>query len=384
MQIKRYVAASLEEAVARVKEELGPDALVLTTRRVRRDGGLFGWLGRPMVELVAGVDREARRSPASTPPMVDPHPSWEPLTITQALLDPLEAELRALRRDLETQRTVASASDVAGELAELRLAVTALAARADRVRDPLARKLIASGFAAPHARALADEAGARGPTDPRAALSAVLAARLDTRLVPPREDRARRVSLFVGGAGVGKTTTVAKLAGRAGAREGLALVSTDVHRAGGCEGLRAFARERGIPFATAPSPEAVIQELGRSRARRVLVDTTGEGRCDAAGLGALARLRTALGSQAGVHLVVSATTRAEEVREELRRFAPLAPDALVLTRMDDATRLGEVANLLLDRDAPPLAWLGTGRRVPEDLVLPDPERLARQLLGAAA
>lgn len=384
MQIKRYVAATLEEAVARVKEDLGPDALVLATRRVRRDGGLFGWFGRPMVELVAGIDREARRTPAAATPVVEPHPSWQPLAITQALLDPLEAELRALRRDLDGQRAAAVGRDVARELAELRLTVAALAARADRVRDPLARKLVASGFAPSHARALADEAGARAAADPHAALPAVLAARLDPRLVPPRDDRAGRVLLFVGGAGVGKTTTVAKLAGRAGAGAGLALVSTDVHRTGGCEGLRAFAQERGIPFSAAPSPEAVIQELGRSRARRVLVDTAGEGRCDAAGLGALGRLRAALGPRAGVHLVVSATTRAEDVRDELRRFAPLAPDALVITRIDDATRLGDVANLLLDRETPPLAWLGTGRRVPEDLVLPDPERLARQLLGAAA
>jgi flagellar biosynthesis protein FlhF len=381
MQIKRYLAATLEEAVARVKEELGPDALVLSTRRVRRDGGLFGWFGRPMVELVAGVDRDPRRSPAAAAPAVEPHPSWQPLALTQALLDPLEAELRALRRDLEAQRAAAAAGDVARELAELRLAVGALAARADRVRDPLARRLVACGFAPRHARALADEAGARAASDPQTALAGVLAERLDPRLEPPREDGGR-VCLFVGGAGVGKTTTVAKLAGRSG--EGLALVSTDVHRVGGCEGLRAFARERNIPFATAPSPEEVVRELGRSRARRVLVDTAGEGRADAAGLAALGRLRAVLGPRASIHLVVSATTRTEEVREELRRFAPLAPDALVLTRMDDATRLGEVANLLLDGEAPPLAWLGTGRRVPEDLALPEPHALARQLLGAAA
>src|SRR5690606_6452229 len=162
------------------------------------------------------------------------------------------------------------------------------------------------------------------------------------------------------------------------------LCSTDVHRAGGCEALRGFARERGIPFATAAAPERVVGELARGAGRRVLVDTAGAARGEAPAVAALARLRTALGPRARVHLVVSATTRADAVREELRRFAPLAPDALVVTRLDDSDRLGELASLLLDDDTPPLAWLGTGRRVPDDLALPEPRALAERLLGAAA
>jgi len=387
MHIKRYVAATLEEAVAQVKAELGPDALVLSTRRVRRDGGLFGWLGRPMVELVAAVDRE-RRPDARPAAPVEPHPSWQPLALTQALLDPLEAELRALRADLERQRAAQGIPPaLAAELAELRQTVEALAARGERLRDPLARRLAAAGFAPRHARALAEAAGAAAggdARDARAALPAVLAERLDARMLVPREDDPATVSLFVGAAGVGKTTTVAKLAGRAAGRERLALCSTDVHRAGGCEALRGFARERGIPFATAAAPERVLGELTRSGHRRVLVDTAGAGRSDAPTLAELARLRAALGPRARVHLVVSATTRADAVRDELRRFAPLAPDALVVTRLDDTDRLGDLANLLLDDGVPPLAWLGTGRRVPEDLALPEPRALAERLLGAAA
>src|SRR5690606_8665441 len=178
MHIKRYVAATLEEAVAQVKAELGPDALVLSTRRVRRDGGLFGWLGRPMVELVAAVDRE-RRPDARPAAPVEPHPSWQPLALTQALLDPLEAELRALRADLERQRAAQGIPPaLAAELAELRQTVEALAARGERLRDPLARRLAAAGFAPRHARALAEAAGAAAggdARDARAALPAVLA-----------------------------------------------------------------------------------------------------------------------------------------------------------------------------------------------------------------
>jgi flagellar biosynthesis GTPase FlhF len=82
--------------------------------------------------------------------------------------------------------------------------------------------------------------------------------------------------------------------------------------------------------------------------------------------------------------VVSATTQEEGLRDELRRFEPLAPDTLIATHTDDSERLAPLGNLLLDERTPPLAWLGVGRRVPDDLALPEPGALAERLLGVAA
>lgn len=72
------------------------------------------------------------------------------------------------------------------------------------------------------------------------------------------------------------------------------------------------------------------------------------------------------------------------MRAELRRFAPTRPDTLILTHADETESLTSIANLLLDDATPPLSWLGIGRRVPEDLALPEPRVLARQMLGIAA
>ena len=391
MHVKRYLAATLSEAIAQVKAELGPDALVLSTRQVRRDGGLFGWLGRPMVEVVAAVDRERRRREAGrctngtqddAPAVVEPHPSWQPLALTQALLDPLEAELRALRCELEARRPERS---LEGELVELRRAIEALRAPQPAAgTDPLTERLLAAGLALRHARALVEAAGGAEPNDPRAALPAVLRERLDARLALPRDDDPAPVSLLVGAPGVGKTTTVVKLAARAGGRGQVALLTTDVHRAGGCEALRAFAASHGIAFATAASPEELVKRIERLGGRRILVDTDGCSRSDTAGLALLQRARAALGERARVHLVVSATTQEEDLRDELRRFEPLAPDALIATHTDDTERLAPLGNLLLDERTPPLAWLGVGRRVPDDLALPEPGALAERLLGVAA
>src|SRR5690606_27951251 len=97
-----------------------------------------------------------------------PHPSWQPLALTQALLDPLEAELRALRCELEARRPERS---LEGELVELRRAIEALRAPQPAAgTDPLTERLLAAGLALRHARALVEAAGGAEPNDPRAAL----------------------------------------------------------------------------------------------------------------------------------------------------------------------------------------------------------------------
>src|SRR5690606_1288190 len=171
MHVKRYLAPSLEQAIAAVKAELGPDALVLSTRRVRRDRGVFGWLGRAQVEVVAAAERARRRDAA---PPAEPDPSWRPLALTQALLDPLEAELRALRGERAARRAAPGGGDaLARELAALREALEG-GGRAGAPPDPLCARLEAAGLAPRHARALAASAARAPDGDPRAALPRLL------------------------------------------------------------------------------------------------------------------------------------------------------------------------------------------------------------------
>jgi len=376
MHIKRYQAATMEEVLGQVRQELGPDALVLSTRSVRRSG-----------TMVAAVDRE-RRSPSSGPPgaVRDADPSWRSLSITQSLLDPIEAEIRTLRRSVDAIAAARDEERWQEQLTELRRVVTSLAAREAPFGNTMMDRLLTAGWSPRHARDLAQAAGSRADAgDTEAVLIDTLAARLDARLPPPRNDDRHSITLVVGSCGVGKTTTIAKLAARQpGTPEDSAILSTDVHRAGGLEPLRALSAERRIPFATAISPEEAACQLGKLRARRILIDTCGQARHDPAGLMELARLRAACGNRARVHLVLDATTKEEDLRAELRRFAPTRPDTLILTHADETESLTSIANLLLDDATPPLSWLGIGRRVPEDLALPEPRVLARQMLGIAA
>jgi len=399
MHIKRFEASSLAEAVERVKRELGPDALVLSTRSLRRDRGLFGLLSKPVVEVTAAVDRDARRAapgePAAAPEEVRPSEdradadaSWKQLRLSRALVEPLEAELRSLRSELAALAARGGADDDdRGNRDELRRLLRELAAerRGTAAAGPGCEPLLAAGLAPRHAAALAEAARQGPPAEREAGLREELVRRLEARTAVPRPDRDAPAALFVGAPGVGKTTSLAKLAARSDQRErGVELVTTDTFRIGAEEQLRTFADLLRAPFAAAVSPEDLARRARAGGRTPLLVDTAGRGRADARALGELCRYREALGERGRVHLVVSATTKEADLRGELRRFAPLRPDSLIVTRLDESDHLGDLANVVLDGETPPLVWVGTGQRVPEDLALAEPDRIASRLLGEAA
>lgn len=394
MHIKRFEAPTLTAAIAKVKAELGPDALVLSHRSVRRDGGRFGWFGKPVVEVIAALDREPLPASRATPP----DPSWKGLSLTKSLVDPLEAEVRSLRRCFEALREGDASRRIEGQLGALREAVGDLQARFDARRDApeaeLEGRLEAAGFLPHHARTLAAEARRRFEEDgtdtpdadanPRLALARLLIEKLDARMPPPRSDEAARVSLLVGATGVGKTTTIAKLAAhRFECADDVALLTTDTYRVGADEQLRVFAQRLGVRFGVATSPEDLSARIERLGRRHVFVDTAGRSGADSGALPDLKRFRDVLAERAQVQLVVAATTSDAALRAERDRFAALEPDSLIVTKVDEVERLSNIANLVLDDRTPPLVWLATGQRVPEDLEVPHPGALAVRMLGVA-
>jgi flagellar biosynthesis protein FlhF len=384
MLIKRFEAPTMAEAVRRVREEFGPDALVLSTRTLRADRGLFGRFGRPLVEVTAAVDRDVRAARAASSERAGPDRSWGGLALSRALVEPLEVEIRELRAAVQRLGASAAEPTLAAEVAELRRVAADLArAGAASVPDEAAPYL-AAGLAPCHARRLAGVLAewTDGGRADREALVAALAAGLEERTRPPREDDPP-VLMLVGPTGVGKTTTLAKVAARGPGRPP-ALVTTDAHRVGADAALRHLARELALPFEVAVSPAALAEAVGRAAGRPLLVDTAGRGPAQGAGLGDLLALRDALGRGGRVHLVLSASTKESDLRAELARYRPLAPDAVVVTKTDESGDLANVANLLLEPETPPLAWITGGQRVPDDLSVPDPLELAERVMGAPA
>ena len=412
MKIKRFVAADMRQAMREVREEQGPDAVILSTRRL--DEG---------VEIIAAVDydeslvREAARSGeplptevrivrerAAEPPALPPQPRRAPTPppppapvaaapaprvaaapvavapvaaptepaplhpmIEQAALDTarMRAELGSLRELLESQMASLAWNDLQ---------------RRHPLRGRVLRDMTRIGIEPDVARRLADELPDRLSPDQARYLPLGV---LSRNLAITGYDVAASggVVALVGPTGVGKTTTIAKLAARAVLRHGasqVALVSTDHYRIGAAAQLEHYGRLLGTRVFPAHDAESLREVLDVLRGRRVvLVDTAGVAGSDPRLEQQMQLLRAA--GELRTCLVLAANAQAQAIDDMVRAFLPQQPQACILTKLDEAPSLGGALSALI-RHRLALDYTTDGQRVPEDLATAD----ARVLVCRAA
>ncbi len=376
MKIKRFLAGSMREAIRMVREEQGPDAVILSNRRV--GGG---------VEVVAATDydeslmraaarREERKAEQSAvsaaqrsaPDAADDgaaqrvlHAAPSPqaatadgaLTLPPPAIQQLRSELGGMRRMLEQQMAGLIWRDLSERQPER---MAALRAMTDLGLDAgLAREIV---DALPH-----NVDAERARFLPLGLLS--------RRLPVAKHDLILEggIIALLGPTGVGKTTTIAKLAARFAARHGtrdLALVTTDHYRVGAQEQLFTYGRLLGAPVQTAANASELREVLARLADRKlVLIDTAGMAARDQKLAAQFAELKAARRPIRN-WLVLSATTQAADQEDILRRFAAAQPQACVLTKLDEATRIGSALSAVI-RHRLTVCYLCDGQRVPEDL-----------------
>jgi flagellar biosynthesis protein FlhF len=321
MHLKRYRGKTLKDALRAVRQDLGPNALVLSTQVVQ-DRGPRGWLGGTVVEIAAAIERRG------LPEVSEPR---------HTVNDPFDREVEAL-----------------------------------------AARLGASGLEPGFARAVAES----HPTEKRrtataANLHTTLASQLES-LAAPDEDFAP-VEVFVGPPGAGKTTTIAKIAAQQRSRQGrrLGLVAADGYRVGAVEQLRLYAEVIGAPLTVARSLDELDDALAVAR-RPILIDTPGRSPGDDV---SREMFRT-FGRQPGVrtHLVLPASLPPAHLRRTLDRFHEARPSRVVITKLDEADSLAPLVGVLRESGLP-ISFVGTGQRVPEDLHRATPPAIAAWVLG---
>jgi len=250
----------------------------------------------------------------------------------------------------------------------------------DRTVNSLAAQLEATGLD----RTLAREVAAAHPTSRRRGATVhSLRQTLANQLAPlAAADRGyASVEVFVGPPGVGKTTTIAKIASQERARHGarIGLVAADGFRVGAVEQLRLYADVLGAPLAVARTPEELEQAIASATPRRpLLIDTAGRSPKDDISREMLRVLERC--PNVRTHLVLAADTPVSTARRILDRFEDARPSRLVITKLDEAESLAPIVGLLRDRQIP-ISYLGTGQSVPEDLERATPPSLAAWVTG---
>lgn len=206
----------------------------------------------------------------------------------------------------------------------------------------------------------------------------------EVRLAPPirTEPGRRRVVALVGPTGVGKTTTIAKLAANFRLRDGIrmGLVTVDTYRIAAVEQLRTYAEIIDLPMKVVTSPQDMRRALDElAGLDLILIDTAGRSPRDEL---KIQELKQMLGEADvdDVHLVMSLTASVRSIKMTCEQFKPIDPTALILTKLDEAAGMGSLLSVSREVSLP-FSYLTTGQDVPEDIEPANASRIARLVLG---
>jgi flagellar biosynthesis protein FlhF len=248
--------------------------------------------------------------------------------------------------------------------------------------------LIEADVDEPQARELIDRLREKQQVNLRDALSAraQLAHMLEVELritgPIPATPGAGRVVALVGPTGVGKTTTIAKLAANFRLREGrrVGLITVDTYRIAAVEQLRTYADIIDLPMEVVSTPREMREAVQRMRTfDLVLMDTAGRSPRDEVKIQEL-RAMLAEATPDEVHLVLSAASGARALAAAAENFAPAGVTSLLITKIDEATGLGNLLSLARASKLP-FSYLTDGQNVPDDIAVADAKRLAQLILN---
>lgn len=420
MKIKIFHAVTMQDAMRAIKEELGPDAIILSSKEVREGGRLLRVFNRPVLEIMAAAEEEAQQStqlkesrrvsdcPATSNAAQPPSPvavQTFQQTLQTILQSNQENNTPSVNQPVPRSRPTRVQAKRQG-LHHLRLATAELTSLLqDLSRDKvhtdgtsvspllvaMRRPLLARGIHSSTVELLVNEVhttlmleGATDEESVRCALHRAIARRIPTSGPLLDDQRHPTISLFLGPSGAGKTSAVAKLAAyyRSEQRKSVALITFDTYRDTAVEQLRRYARLVGVPFACALSARQVSEGLRRhTRCDLVLIDMPGSGPDDLTLAKELSRLLPE--ETVTTHVVLPAFTGVQEARRITRRFSDLPRLRLLFTKLDETESLGMIFELA-HQVGLPLSYWSIGRRVPEDLEVASSERLATLLTAHGA
>ncbi|MHB1176017.1 MAG: flagellar biosynthesis protein FlhF [Sulfuriferula sp.] len=373
MNVKKFTASNSRDALRKVRDELGPDAVILSNRSI--DGGveIMALANEDIAALVApSVEKETMLKPQLTP-----LPNKRRTDSNQAAN--LAGALETARTTLTAKKAAASElTEVMSEIRSMRGMLEAQLAElswgAAQNRQPhradILRELLAAGFSASLARHLAENlppvtSAEEGMTWIKSVLMRNLQAINNENEILEKGG----VFALVGPTGVGKTTTTAKLAARCVMRHGtskLALITTDGYRIGGHEQLRIYGKILGVMVHSVKDEadlRIALEELKNKHT--ILIDTVGMNQRDHMVAEQVAMLSGA-STKVKRLLCLNATSTGETLNEVVRAYQGSGLAGCILTKLDEAATIGNVLDVAI-RHKLSLYYTANGQRVPEDL-----------------
>lgn len=385
MIIKKFQGSTEEEAILAARDEMGSSAVVMNIRTTKRKG-FFGWFKKDIVEVTAALEEKKDAAPARKEREAEPSmPVSEPVPHVEK--EVFENRLNSIQSLLEQQilkKETEPEKPKEPEEKEEKESIGFLKLIYQKLIDNEVEEIYANQIISEVEKHLKKEA----PLDN--VLSAVYQ-KIILKLGEPYDfdlqEGKKKICFFIGPTGVGKTTTIAKLASdmKLTRKVNIALMTADTYRIAAVEQLRTYANILDIPLEVIYSEEEFGEGLERLKdSDMIFVDTAGRSHRNTEQFDELFRLIEETGEtgefEKEICLVLSITTKFRDLEKICETYAKLGQCRIIFTKLDETTALGNILNVAILTNGK-ISYTTYGQNVPDDINLIDVQSIAKQLLG---
>ncbi|WP_422121932.1 flagellar biosynthesis protein FlhF [Planococcus sp. X10-3] len=380
MRLKTYIVQNVSEALPMIKRDLGADALILNTKKVKV-GGFIGFFQKEKLEVTAAVEAKPKKKKAVQPekdePSVadiqQPAPPYSPNSVNHKNSAD-ERETGDLINELKGIKQFMMQS-----MQEDHLPVT-LQPLNQRLNSQEVTKEIQSEILSKMMLKLGQQPDISTAQIHRMAKTEII--RLIGLHQQKPEVKDPEIICFIGPTGVGKTTTIAKIAADLMLREGkrVGLITSDTYRIAAVEQLKTYAGILNIPIQVVDSAEDLTLAMTELKACDIiLMDTAGRNYQQKQYIDDLEALLSDK-NKIQINLVLSLTSKYEDMRKIIDNFQTIKMDQLLLTKQDETSSSGAILNLVYHYSIP-VTYIANGQNVPDDILAATPELIANFVLG---
>ncbi|MFZ5966573.1 MAG: flagellar biosynthesis protein FlhF [Bacillota bacterium] len=373
MKVKRYIANDTQEAMLKVKSELGINAVILHSRKIRRSG-ILGFFKKPLVEIVAALeetDPVKKGQPDSRNSFKHNSYQNEPDKIIelQKQLGNVESLLNSFMNKVDGAK-----DNTAPSVCETY----------DKYLNKLMENGVEKNVAQKSLNIVKKQVSFTKENEEavRNALKIIIRDYLGTPQLLTDKKKNKKIAVFIGPTGVGKTTTIAKLAAKMSIteRKSVALITSDTYRIAAVEQLKTYSEIIGIPITIIYEPNEVFQAIEKYQDKDlILIDTAGRNHKKEEQLDEVKQLLASL-PDPDIYLVISATTGYKDINNIISSYDFVNNYKLLFTKLDESSLMGNILNAkLLSGKA--LSYLTTGQSVPDDIEAANPDSLASMIVG---
>lgn len=362
MKVKKYVVKNMNEAMAKIRNELGKDAIIVSQRKVRKEG-IKGYFTPKMIEVTAALDRYNKDNEKKQ--SID--------SIKALIYNKQEEQKRALisekridKKDKIIENTDSANENIIKEVIEMKNMIKELQSNRMETKDEndIDSFIDSLDISKESKKRIIEEIlkiDSDNDIEEKFKISL-------ENIVPEYEDKERKIEILIGPTGVGKTTTIAKLAGRKALLEKkkVGLITIDTYRIGAVEQLKTYSEIMNIPFKVVYSIKEMDEALEELKdCDSIFIDTTGRSAKNTMQISELRAYINKIPNKL-IHLVISSTIKNKDIKVILQGYGVIDFDSIIVTKLDETSNYEILIDALIDGNKP-ISYMTLGQSVPDDI-----------------